>query len=87
MRTLVNLILVIGLFSTALVTYFMKYKSRQLDLEIRKTGRMIEEREKQLSILRGELSVLSRPARVERLSDKLLGMRQTDDEQYISKFK
>ena len=83
MRYWINALLLLALASTSLSTYFIKYKTRQLELELRKTRKMIHQREEEITVLRGELSYRSRPERLERLARQFLDLQPVRPEQVI----
>ena len=77
----VNFLLAIALAVLAVVIYQMKYETRGLEQRVSRLQTTIGQERDAIGILRAEWSHLNRPARVERLARKHLGLRPLDASQ------
>jgi len=72
MLRFINICLVLGLVALACVIYQVKYQAKGLDAEIKALNGQIDEERDAIAVLRAEWSLLNRPERIERLSQKHL---------------
>jgi len=74
----INFLLAIALAVVAVVIYQMKYETRGLEQRVSRLQMTIAQERDAIGILRAEWSHLNRPARLERLARKHLGLRPLD---------
>jgi cell division protein FtsL len=74
----INFLLAVALAVIAVVIYQVKYETRGLEQRVSRLQTTIAEERDAIGILRAEWSHLNRPARLERLARKHLGLRPLD---------
>ena len=74
----VNFLLAVALAVLSVFIYQMKYETRGLEQKVTRLQKTIGQERDAIGILRAEWSHLNRPARVERLARKHLGLRPLD---------
>lgn len=84
MLRIVNLCLLLALISFATVIYQVKYAARGVDGTLTKLAVQIEKERESIAVLKAELSLLSRPDRIERLARKHLSLEYAQARQLIA---
>ena len=74
----INFLLAVALAVIAVVIYQVKYETRGLEQRVSRLQLTISQERDAIGILRAEWSHLNRPARLEQLARKHLGMRPLD---------
>jgi len=74
----INFLLAVALAVMAVVIYQVKYETRGLEQRVSRLQTTIAQERDAIGILRAEWSHLNRPARLERLARKHLGLRPLD---------
>lgn len=83
MLRIVNLCLLLALVGFAGVIYQVKYDARGVDGGLTQLAEQIEKERESIAILKAELSLLSRPDRIERLARKHLSLDYAQARQLI----
>ena len=81
---IVNLVLAGCVVVVAFANYELKYDERALDERVTELRRSIRSERDAVAVLRAEWSLLNRPARIERLARKHLGMKHLTAKQILT---
>ena len=71
-----NVVAILALFGSAVYAYSIKYETMLFSAQIGKTKRLIDKEHDAIGQLRAEWANLSRPGRVQALSDQFLDLQQ-----------